>query len=63
MRDLNEKERADLKGFIAWAIANDREDLINPTISHDLEGIFQELPCFAPRSSGYAKYLPEGVNV
>jgi hypothetical protein len=49
----------DIQAFIQFCKENKREEIITPTIAHDLNGTFHNL--FLPRTSGYHKRTQKGA--
>ena len=49
----------DIQAFIQFCKDNEREEIITPTIAHDLNGTFHKL--FLPRTSGYYKRTQKGI--
>lgn len=53
----------DLSAFVRWALDNNAERLIVPTVAHDLDGLVNSVPGFSPRSYGYSdKEGPRGPS-
>ena len=49
----------DVQAFIQFCKDNKREEIITPTIAHDLNGTFHNH--FLPRTSGYDKRTQKGI--